>query len=37
MMHDSIKFDYEKSTQSITFFGTLSYIDKNRQLQTLHA
>ena len=34
MMHDSIKFDHEKSTQAIAFLDILVYIDKNRQLQT---
>ena len=32
--HDSIKFDYEKSTQSVAFLDTLIYIDEKRQLQT---
>ena len=34
MKHDSIKFDHEKSTQSVAFLDTLIYIDENRQLQT---
>ena len=33
MMHDSIKFDQEKSTHSIIFLDTLVYCDKNKQLQ----
>ena len=33
-LHDSIKFDYEKSKKSIAFLDTLVYIDNNRQLQT---
>ena len=32
--HDSIKFDFEKSTKSIAFLDTLVYIDDKRQLQT---
>ena len=32
--HDSIKFDYEKSTQSVAFLDTLIYIDEKRQLRT---
>ena len=34
LRHDSIKFDYIKSTTSIAFLDTLIYIDENRQLQT---
>ena len=32
--HDSIKFEFEKSTKSIAFLDTLVYIDDKRQLQT---
>ena len=32
--HDSIKFDHDKSMQSIPFLDTLIYIDENRHLQT---
>ena len=35
MMHDSIKFDHEKSTDSIAFLDTLISIDNYRQLQTI--
>ncbi len=33
-VHDSIMFDYEKSTTSVTFLDTRIYIDENRKLQT---
>lgn len=36
-VQDSIKFDHEKSTWSVTFLDTCIYINKNRKLQmTLH-
>ena len=34
--HDSIKFDYEKSTHSVAFLDTLIYIDEKRQQKTLY-
>ena len=34
MMHNSIKFDCEKSAHSITVLDTRMHIDKNRRLQT---
>ena len=40
MIHDSIKCDHEKSTQSISFLDTLVYIDRRnnykRKKETTH-